>query len=100
MRMKINQITSINFLFFKNVAILFFFLGTFIGSAQEEGKKETQLLKFDKTRIASESFESVGVFDVNNDAILDLVSGSYWYEGPDYLKRHNTTMILRPFRLT
>ncbi len=45
-------------------------------------------LKFEKQKIASESFESVGVFDVNNDKILDLVSGSYWYEGPTYLDRH------------
>ncbi|WP_299529789.1 VCBS repeat-containing protein [Ulvibacterium sp.] len=45
-------------------------------------------LQFEKQKIASESFESVGVFDVNKDKVPDLVSGSYWYEGPNYLKRH------------
>ena len=45
-------------------------------------------LKFRKQLIASESFESVVVFDVNGDHQLDIVSGSYWYEGPDFLKRH------------
>lgn len=45
-------------------------------------------LKFIKKQIASESFESVGVFDVNNDKVPDIVSGVYWYEGPDYLKRY------------
>jgi len=45
-------------------------------------------LNFEKKKIASESFESVGVFDVNNDEIPDLVSGSYWYEGPNYIDRH------------
>ena len=38
--------------------------------------------------IASESFESVGVFDVNNDGNPDIVSGTFWYEGPDFIARH------------
>jgi hypothetical protein len=45
-------------------------------------------LKFRKVIIADERFESAGVFDVNNDGILDIVSGEWWYEGPDFKKRH------------
>ncbi len=45
-------------------------------------------LKFTKTLIADEKFESAGVFDVNNDGVLDIVSGSWWYEGPNFKKRH------------
>ncbi len=41
-------------------------------------------LKFKKQMVASENFESVEVFDVNNDSIPDIVSGSFWYKGPDY----------------
>ncbi|AYB32786.1 FG-GAP repeat domain-containing protein [Chryseolinea soli] len=41
-------------------------------------------LKFTKVQIASESFESAEVFDVNGDAHPDIVSGSYWYKGPDF----------------
>lgn len=44
-------------------------------------------IKFKKQLIATESAESVGVFDVNGDGVLDIVSGSFWYEGPDYKKR-------------
>lgn len=44
--------------------------------------------KFKKQLIASESSESVSVFDVNGDQQLDIVSGSYWYEGPKFLNRH------------
>jgi len=54
-------------------------------SIREEPRKP---LQFKKLQIASESFESVGVFDVNGDQVPDLVSGSYWYEGPQYLDRH------------
>lgn len=50
---------------------------------------------FRKQLIASESAESVGVFDVNGDHILDIVSGSYWYEGPLYLKRHFIGQVQR-----
>ena len=45
-------------------------------------------LHFRKYPVASESFESVGVFDVNNDQQLDIVSGAFWYEGPGYLHRY------------
>lgn len=45
-------------------------------------------LHFRKVLISDERFESVGVFDVNNDGILDLVSGMYWYEGPDFKVWH------------
>ncbi len=52
-------------------------------------------LKFRKQLIASESFESVGVFDVNGDKNLDIVSGSYWYEGPGFIKRHLIGQVKR-----
>lgn len=45
-------------------------------------------LKFRKVWVSDETFESVGVFDVNNDGVLDIVSGSYWYQGPDFRKKH------------
>src|SRR6476660_12348 len=45
-------------------------------------------LKFRKVLIADERYESAGVFDVNGDGIHDIVSGSFWYEGPDFKKRH------------
>ncbi|MGB4401113.1 MAG: hypothetical protein WBJ10_17205, partial [Daejeonella sp.] len=45
--------------------------------------------------IAAESAESAGVFDVNGDDFLDIVSGSYWYEGPSFLKRHIIGQVKR-----
>jgi len=45
-------------------------------------------LKFRKVLIADERYESAGVFDVNNDGVLDLVSGAWWYEGPSFKVKH------------
>ncbi len=45
-------------------------------------------LKFRKVLIADERYESAGIFDVNNDGIPDIVSGAYWYEGPDFRTKH------------
>lgn len=45
-------------------------------------------LHFRKVLISDERYESVGVYDVNNDGVLDLVSGAYWYEGPDFTTWH------------
>jgi hypothetical protein len=45
-------------------------------------------VQFRKVLISDERYESVGVFDVNNDGVLDIVSGAYWYEGPDFTVWH------------
>lgn len=50
--------------------------------------KVTPSVTFVKKQIASESFESVSVFDVNNDKIPDIISGAFWYEGPGFWKRN------------
>ncbi len=45
-------------------------------------------LKFKKVLIADERYESAGFIDVNNNGVMDIVSGAYWYEGPDFKKQH------------
>ena len=45
-------------------------------------------LKWRKVLIADERYESAAAFDVNNDGILDIVSGGFWYEGPDFVKKN------------
>ncbi|MFC1735567.1 FG-GAP repeat domain-containing protein [Candidatus Hydrogenedentota bacterium] len=51
-------------------------------------------LKFRKVLIADERYESAGVFDVNGNGVLDIVSGAYWYEGPDFKKQHHIGDVL------
>lgn len=43
---------------------------------------------FDRYFVAAESYESVAVFDVDNNDTLDIVSGDFWYEGPRFRRRH------------
>ncbi len=45
-------------------------------------------LKFKKILVSEETYETAGVLDVNGDGVLDIVSGAYWYEGPDFKIRH------------
>lgn len=45
-------------------------------------------VKWRKKLIAAENFESAGVFDVNGDGIPDIVSGGFWYQGPDFKTKH------------
>ncbi|MCC3375387.1 VCBS repeat-containing protein [Cohnella sp. REN36] len=46
------------------------------------------MLRFAKRRLSAEKYEACSVFDVNEDGIPDIVSGAYWYEGPDYVRKH------------
>ena len=41
-------------------------------------------IKWQKIWISDERYESCGVFDVNNDGVLDIVSGGWWYPGPKF----------------
>jgi len=51
-------------------------------------------VRFRKVLIADERYESAGLFDVNNDGVLDIVSGAHWYEGPDFKKVHPVGPVL------
>jgi len=50
-----------------------------------EGKA---MLKFERVRIGTATYEAASACDVNNDGVMDIVSGEYWFEGPDFTKQH------------
>jgi hypothetical protein len=45
-------------------------------------------VKWNKKLIATERFETAGVFDVNGDGKPEIVSGAYWYDKPDVATQH------------
>ncbi len=45
-------------------------------------------LVFDRVKISDAPFEACSVFDVDKDGKLDIVSGEFWYAGPDFRRRH------------
>ncbi|MBD3183389.1 VCBS repeat-containing protein [Candidatus Poribacteria bacterium] len=51
-------------------------------------------VKFKKIFISEHRYESAGVFDVDGDGILDIVSGGYWYQGPDFKNRYTIGDIM------
>jgi hypothetical protein len=57
-------------------------------SIAQEDEGSVKRIHFEKKQIAAESYESAGVFDVNADGKLDIVSGAFWYEGPDFFDRY------------
>lgn len=65
-----------------------FFVGAlFAGEVLAQDQPKGPIV-FTKMQIGSESYESAGVFDVNGDDIPDIVSGPYWYEGPEFTRKH------------
>ena len=45
-------------------------------------------LRWRKVRISDETYEAAAVFDVDGDGVPDIVSGAFWYQGPDFRKKH------------
>ena len=68
-----------------------------LSSYGQDQKKDNFVgpVHFKKVKVSSETYESVGVFDVNGDGKPDLVSGAFWYEGPDYVQRHFISEVKR-----
>ena len=57
--------------------------------------EEQPMLKFERQKIGDVTYEACSVFDVNNDGKLDIVSGEYWFEGPDFKKQHKICTLRR-----
>jgi len=52
------------------------------------------MLNFQKRPLDIENkCEACSVFDVDNNGILDIVCGEYWYQGPDFTKKHKICNI-------
>ncbi|ULQ52725.1 FG-GAP repeat domain-containing protein [Flavihumibacter fluvii] len=67
---------------------LLYLLQNKLAISQNAGSVASQTpVHFRMQKVSAETFESVGVFDVNNDGNKDLVSGGFWYPGPEYSKR-------------
>ena len=52
-------------------------------------------IHFRMQKVSTETYESVGVFDVDGDSIPDLVSGGFWYKGPTYTNRFDIREVKR-----
>ncbi|HOK08571.1 MAG TPA: VCBS repeat-containing protein [Candidatus Hydrogenedens sp.] len=68
--------------------IIIFCVSQIISGAETEN-----YLLFQRERIGQGIYESASSFDVNNDGIIDIFSGEYWYEGPDYKKSHRVCVL-------
>src|ERR1035441_4276575 len=53
-----------------------------------EGMEHSMPVRFKKEFISAETFESAAAFDVDNDGVPDIVSGGFWYKGPDFRHKH------------
>lgn len=69
----------------KLICLLSLWLLTGVGAFAPTAPHEP---RFRRYFVAAESYESAGVFDVDNNDTLDIVSGDFWYEGPRFRRRH------------
>ena len=68
-------------------------LSLVVATSMLAAAEETTMLKFEKQRIGDVTYEAASAFDVNNDGVMDIVSGEYWFEGPDFKKAHKICTV-------
>lgn len=50
-------------------------------------------LQFERLRIGDVTYEAASVFDVDKNGVNDIVSGEYWFEGPDFTQKHKICTV-------
>ncbi len=77
--------------------VLFITLGSLVDPHGSIGADDFSLLSFDK-HVLSETFfgEGAAQGDLNQDGHGDVVSGPYWYAGPDFKKKSELDAV-KPF---
>lgn len=59
-------------------------LAAAIGAAHEGAP----VLTWERIKIGDSTYEAASVADVDNDGVLDIVSGGFWHRGPDFATAH------------
>src|SRR5437870_6435436 len=76
------------------------FLAALLSSGVAGFAKDYLLHTFKKTQLSDKFWcEGASFGDFNHDGKNDLVSGPYWYEGPDFKKRHEYYPATKNFKL-
>ena len=71
---------------FRFTALLFFLV---VFWHEASGQAAHYRHTFHKIQLSDQFWsEGASVGDFNRDGVLDVVAGPYWWEGPDFLKRH------------
>jgi len=54
-----------------------------------------ELLKFERIKLGDATYEAASAFDVDKDGAIDIVSGEYWFAGPDFKRQHKICDVQR-----
>lgn len=73
------------------------FIATLLSVAALAAPEGTPTLTWKREKIGGEDtiYEAASAFDVNKDGKLDIVTGEYWFEGPDFKKKHQICTLAR-----
>ncbi len=69
---------------FAVVALTAVALAAFSAAANEVGG-QPKTVRFSKKRLFGGTYQAASVADFNRDGKLDIVSGAYWFSGPDFV---------------
>lgn len=59
-------------------------------SCRSAGAEEAETLKFSKRCLMISPNEGCAIADVNHDGVIDIVAGTHWFAGPDFVAQSIT----------
>src|SRR5881628_3581006 len=76
-------------------------VSAFLLAASASAAEDYTLHTFKKIQLSDEFWsEGANFGDFNHDGKMDIVSGPYWWEGPDFTKRHEYYPAAKTFMRT
>ncbi|MDF1815175.1 MAG: VCBS repeat-containing protein [Verrucomicrobiales bacterium] len=78
--------------FVSSILIITFLSGVTI-FAQKKAKKAPKALQWKVQQLHKDNNEGIAVGDIDGDGKLDISSGEYWYQNPDFKKRKVRTIL-------
>ena len=72
-------------------------IATLISVAALAAPEGTPTLIWKREKIGGENtiYEAASAFDVNKDGHIDIVTGEYWFEGPEFKVKHKICDLAR-----
>ena len=81
------------------ISVVALFIASLLSMIQAAHAADPAVLSFRKVQISDKFWsEGAAIADINRDGHADIIAGPFWYEGPEFKKRHEIFPATQTFK--